>query len=54
MTGFEPRTPGIGSDRSTNWATTTAQIISIILAASTKSAQIPFSAWLPAAEVWYL
>ena len=26
MTGFEPRTSGIGSDRSTNWATTTAQL----------------------------
>jgi len=26
MTGFEPRTSGIGSDRSTNWATTTAQM----------------------------
>ena len=25
MTGFEPRTSGIGSDRSTNWATTTAR-----------------------------
>ena len=25
MTGFEPRTSGIGSDHSTNWATTTAQ-----------------------------
>ena len=25
MTGFEPLTSGIGSDRSTNWATTTAQ-----------------------------
>ena len=24
MTGFEPRTSGIGSNRSTNWATTTA------------------------------
>ena len=24
MTGIEPRTSGIGSDRSTNWATTTA------------------------------
>ena len=24
MTGFEPRTSGIGSDRSTNWATITA------------------------------
>ena len=23
MTGFEQRTPGVGSDRSTNWATTT-------------------------------
>ena len=26
MTGFEPRTSGIGSDRSTNWATTTAEV----------------------------
>ena len=26
MTGFEPRTSGIGSDRSTNWATTTARL----------------------------
>ena len=26
MTGFEPQTSGIGSDRSTNWATTTARI----------------------------
>ena len=25
MTGFEPRTSGIGSDRSTNWATTTSR-----------------------------
>ena len=25
MTGFEPWTSGIGSDRSSNWATTTAQ-----------------------------
>ena len=25
MTGVEPPTSGIGSDRSTNWATTTAQ-----------------------------
>ena len=29
MTGFEPRTSGIGSDRSTNWATTTAQSFAI-------------------------
>ena len=26
MTGFEPRTSGIGSDHSANWATTTAHI----------------------------
>ena len=26
MTGFEPRTSGVGSDPFTNWATTTAQI----------------------------
>ena len=25
MTGLEPRTSGIGSNHSTNWATTTAQ-----------------------------
>ena len=25
MTGLEPRTSGVGSDHSTNWATTTAQ-----------------------------
>ena len=30
MTGFEPLTTGIGSDRSTNWATTTAQIYFIV------------------------
>ena len=27
MTGFELRTSGIGSDRSTNWATTTVQAL---------------------------
>ena len=27
MTGFEPRIFGVGGDRSTNWATTTAQSI---------------------------
>ena len=26
MTGFEPRTSGVGSNRSTNWVTTTAQV----------------------------
>ena len=26
MTGFEPQTSGIGSDHSTNWATTTAHL----------------------------
>ena len=25
MLGFEPRISGVGSDRSTNWATTTTQ-----------------------------
>ena len=29
MTGFEPRTSVIGSDRSTNWATTTALVPTI-------------------------
>ena len=29
MTGFDPRTSGIGSDRSTNWATTTALIVDV-------------------------
>ena len=30
MTGFEPRTSGVGSDRSTNCATTTAHLIKLI------------------------
>ena len=30
MTGFEPRISGVGSDRSTNWATTTAQIVVVV------------------------
>ena len=31
MTGFEPRTSGIGSDRSTNWATTIAQALHTLI-----------------------
>ena len=31
MTGFEPRTSGIGNDRSTNWATTTARDVVVKL-----------------------
>ena len=31
MTGFEPRTSGVGSDRSTNCATTTSRIVNIVL-----------------------
>ena len=31
MTGFEPRTSGIGSDRSTNWATTTSHWLNFYL-----------------------
>ena len=27
MTGFDPRTPGVGSNQSANWATTIAQIV---------------------------
>ena len=34
MTWFEPRTSGIGSDRSPNWATTTAQLFSLSLCVS--------------------
>ena len=30
MTGFELQTSGIGSDRSTNWATTTAQMCFVL------------------------
>ena len=30
MTGFEPQTSGIDSDCSTNWATTTAQVIEFV------------------------
>ena len=37
MTGFEPWTSGIGSDRSTNWATTTAPNIQLLRRKSTKS-----------------
>ena len=31
MTGFKPLTSDIGSDRSTNWATTTAQNIFLLI-----------------------
>ena len=31
MTGFEPQTSGIGSDRSTNWATTTSQLQNLFI-----------------------
>ena len=31
MTGFELRTSGIRSDRSTNWATTTAQLSYLVI-----------------------
>ena len=31
MTGFESQTSCIGSDRSTNWATTTAQLYEVLL-----------------------
>ena len=30
MTGFEPRISGVGSDRSTNSATTTAQLFTLV------------------------
>ena len=30
MDGFEPRTPGVGTDRSTKWATTTARIFALL------------------------
>ena len=31
MTGFEPRISGVGGDRSTNWATTTAQLCNLFV-----------------------
>ena len=34
MTGVEPRTSGIESDRSTNWATTTSQKLLLIISMS--------------------
>ena len=40
MTGFEPRTSGIGSNHSTNWATTTAQDIFVDIKNSQPSGQI--------------
>ena len=42
MTGFKPRTSGIGSDRSTNWATTTAHFTIVIF--FEKSFQVYYSA----------
>ena len=34
MAGFELQTSGIGSNRSTNWATTTAHVSSLYIIAS--------------------
>ena len=36
MTGFEPRPSSIESDRSTNWATTTAGVLSVLFIFITK------------------
>ena len=36
MTGFEPRTSSIESDLSTNWATTTAGVLSVLFIFITK------------------
>ena len=36
MTVFEPQTSSIGSDRSTNWAKTTAPILNILSVVSQK------------------
>ena len=37
MTGFEPRTSGIASDLSTNWATTTAQVVALFTERKTEN-----------------
>ena len=37
MTGFEPRTSGIASDLSTNWATTTAQVVALFMERKTEN-----------------
>ena len=36
MTGYEPRTSGVRSDRSTNWATTTFRIVCYLLLISNR------------------
>ena len=47
MTGFEPQTSGIGSDHSTNWATTTAQIFQFIYDFAAGSSILDLPRWLP-------
>ena len=45
MIGFEPRTCGVGSDCSTNWATTTANFILLFLSVNSHPSIIPPKVW---------
>ena len=55
MTGFEPRTSGIGSDRSTNWATTTAPQkagVCVFLSDQSKSRKVTLNVLNPKGNSW--
>ena len=49
MTGFEQQTFGVGSDRSTNWGTTSAQIFTV---SCTKKTTIKKKAVYKMARFW--
>ena len=46
MTGFEPQTSDIGSDRSTNWATTTAHCVFLLAWPSQDVFLLPHIPWI--------
>ena len=52
MSGFEPRTSGIASDRSTNWATTTAQGISFTFGKPTANVVANIGTIYKVAIIW--
>ena len=55
MTGFEPRTSGFGSDRSTNCATTTFQGTELLALTSlyTKLEEILEGGGIQTTDLWY-
>ena len=54
MTGFEPQTSGIGSDSSTNWATTTALFSSSLYLLSKPCLYLFLSAFLSTSSLLFL